>query len=831
MANPYPWTTEKTFKNKIRILHRARTVSSAAAVVLSLVFSPLALIAMAWGQFSYRRMNDSFKWRGKFLFVLGAVLMFVWTLLKWNPFIGFYNLMKQFGAEADVSMSESIRVYLLNGLPIALMFVGIAVLFMNWYLEYTGRRYLYASAPNMFQKRKVKKAREKFMNDDLDPNVFEIGVVKTDVLPWRENRRGMVVGTDFRNLKHGYLIGANGTGKTIAAMNIAAEYVDAGWCIIFPDFKGDRKTENMLAAIAREKNVPFYSFWSSSTDTGFNYDPLKGVTDISPASIIITAFDFPTDGPAKHYTDQAEKYLALQFSVLGQFTEMNENESTFDWLLRTMNPDTLLTMLKPAMGGRDKDRAAEAKRLAMEIGGIKRNDLSGLEANLSKMVNTMGAKMRPQEHMINFRKAAEEKAIVYFGLPSSGDKIVMRALGALIIRDMVSFTSERQNIVGEDVGNPVLVMPDEASQLQEKAEAMLEILQQGRSAKVMMFPAMQTFGAFTEKFIRELLGNSPTSVVLRVSDEVTAARISDTLGTMVVRSERRDTQSAMDALGAEQQVATGTGAGTLMEGPRIPANTIKELSNQTALVFFPESSTQATVKKPRRGRVRGDEVRSDIPTTYLFSRQYILDAENDTEVTRLMLRHTLGLEDEYVDASVPLEEYPDIPWADDTGAKVPANDSPFDGDVPDTGEHPGKLASSYEDAVSDEALFDEPQDEAPVLGEEPVEEYWEPEDGPDHSDAFNDDIGITPVEVVQPFSNENVGVESGDGEPVGVEDSEDEWGAPEETTIDHVETDDPSMRGYQGALPESSNSRAKSAPVKKENKVDDSSEENDDGLW
>lgn len=645
MARPYPWDVEKTFSARLRILYRLKMFVSPFASIIILLTGPLAFIAVLWGYLRFKNANDSYKIRPMWIGLIGLVSSVVmYGIFGWVPIAGFVTVIGSLIAGNALVIPLILTQFAFHGLPFALIVGAIWLYLLGKYHEYASRAYLRSSNVTKSQIKKMEKVEEMFASSTLDPDRFEIGYVKNDIIPWRQNRRGMVVGTEFENLKHGYLAGANGTGKTIAAMNIAAEYVENGWSVVFPDFKGDRKTENMLAAIAKENNVPFYSFWSNNNDTGFHYDPLMGVTDISPASIIVTAFDFVTEGPAKYYTDQVEKYLAIQFTVLKDFDGGGKraDESLMDWLLRTSDPEVLTNMLKPAAGGRDKDKAADARILQAQIKSIKRSDLSGLEANLSKMINTIGNRMRPSEHMIDLRKAAEEKAIVYFGLPSSGDKIVMRALGSLVLRDLVAMASERQAIVGGDIGTPVLIMPDEVSQLQEKAEVMLELLQQGRSAKMMLFPAMQTFGSFTEKFIRELMGNSPTAVVLKVTDFMTAQLISENLGTTIVRAERREISSEQDAIGTETQTFSGRGSGNLEIGPRVPIDEITNLPRFTAFVYFPESGDKATIEKPKKSRVKGDLTSRDIPTTRLLTRDYVLAAEDDINIVKEMLQRSLS---------------------------------------------------------------------------------------------------------------------------------------------------------------------------------------------
>lgn len=718
MPNAYPWSVEKSFRAQMRVRKTARDISVAFMVLSGLVLSPLSFVAFLVAVVGFRTSNNNWRVRGRIMMAMAILLaLLFYGLLRLNPITGITEFLYSFGDKRQGDGSFPLIEYLIYGFPISLFFAGLAAYFANGYFELLGRRYLDNSQPSFVDKLRIKKNSKKFKDDDLNDSKLEVGVVIDDLLPWRQNRRGMIVGTDFDRVKHGYVIGANGTGKTITEMNMAAEYSAAGWSIVFPDFKGDKKTENMLAAIAKERGVPFYSFWSNSTDTGLHYDPLTGVTDISPASIIITAFDFATEGPAAFYTDQCEKYLALQFAAL-DYLEKNADESTFDWLLKTCDPKVLANLLTPVAGSKDGEVRNHVKRLIIEIKQVDRKYLSRLEANLSKVINTVGVRMRPGENMINFRKTSEQQAIVYFGLPSSGDKTVMRALGSLIIRDLVSFASERQGIENANVGTPVLIMPDEASQLQEKADTMLELLQQGRSARMMLFPAMQTFSSFSEKFIRELLGNSPTSIVFRVSDEVTTARLTETFRDMYVRQERRDSTTSTDFLGSEQQTFSSGSAGTIQSGPRISKGDIGDLENQTALVHFPESSRQATVKKPHKGRVKNPVEYTDIPTTLMVSRDYILEAENDYNLPREMLAKTLGAP--IVASTVELDSFDLDNEFYEAPSEEPENES-FDDDVVET-------VNSVEEPVVESDDTDEwgnPVDESEINSSGSVEGFSE----------------------------------------------------------------------------------------------------------
>lgn len=757
----YPWAREKSFSFEIAQLKKARAVTGVLLFLASVVLSPLTAIVAGVLYLRFRVKNDLPRVWSWVTMVFSVVLsLIVYLGFQITPVDGTVRLVKTFGDLSSESWSSALPGYLFTGLPLGLFFAGLFGVVACTLLDLRARRYLGKSKPTIVQEVRGKRAAKGFTSDAVNSGkMLRVGVLADDLLPWRECHRGMVVGAPFNKLKHGLMVGANGTGKTIAAMNVVTEYVDGKWSVVYPDFKGDPRTENMLAAIARERGVPFYSFWSNNTMTGFNYDPVRGSLNEAPASVLVTAFDFSTEGDGAYYTDEAEKYLALQFRVYREFAKHDPtaNESVMDWLLRTMSPKVLEQEIAPAMGSKDKERVAAARALREQIKGIDPRPLSRLQANLSKVVNSIGPKMRPSNHMIELRKAVDEGAIVYFGLPSAGDKTVMRALGALIIRDLVAMTAERFQESSEGRTN-VLVMPDEASQLGEKADTMLEILTQGRSAGVMIFPVMQTFAQFTDKFIRELLGNSPTSVVMRVTDVDTVIKLSEAMGSMNVREERTDTQGRDSSMGMETQEGTGARMGTITLGPRVLPDDIMDLENRHALVFFPESPGRATVRKPFLKRLRRDETKRDIPTTQIISRQFILDAEEDQSITAEVLRGALGKDFEEVDTTREAVPADNVPEAKPKYAVSDAD--PFDSWMSheESGEDEKEVVAepAEENGAGDEAPFvDEPSEE--LLGYSVDEEEVQkdvPAEPVTDADDFADEVQENIVDTEEPAVTE-----------------------------------------------------------------------------
>lgn len=654
MANPYPWYQEKTHKNLIRIYKWSRNGSLFVTIPVAIVFSVLSLFVYFSGRAWARLRNDAPQRVPQFIMALSVIAASImYGIFSITPIDGIAGLAQSVTDDNDMTFGQALLQYLFIGLPISTFFAAITLLFDNKKLEYTARRYLEDTRdkPNLLrytlaEKLRIKKNSKKFAESDLDPDNMEIGVVVGDVLPWRRSHIGHIVGSRFSQIMHALFVGGTNSGKTVLAMNYIAECVENGWAIFLPDFKGSRKTEAMLATIAYQNDVPFYSFWSSTRDTGFHYDPLQGPRGLPPVDVFITALGFSTSGDSEHFTSIVNTYLNNQFRALEEnLVEIREDESTFDWLWRTSDPEKFVEELKASAGRNDEHIRNTSREISDKVRSIKLNDLAGYRSRLNNIIDTVGHKMRPKETSIDLRHVAREQGVVYFGLPSSGDKMVMRALGALIVRDAVAMMNERESGHDDD-DTPVLVIADEAPQLKESAELFLEFFQMGRSANIFAALIVQTIAQFDDKFIREVLGNNPSIFALKTSDIQTVDYFVEHFGEIPVRGERRNTSTDTETFGVETQVSSNTGMGEISEAARITRKEFDDLLPRQFFAYLPNSRvkkgkstvSQATLKRsPRGNRVKNDEAKKDIPTALAVSRDYLLQGEDDKDIANEML--------------------------------------------------------------------------------------------------------------------------------------------------------------------------------------------------
>lgn len=649
MPTAYPWKIEKTHQTRLRWLKLLKRIGMVTLIVAAIVFSPIALIVYLGGILWFRQINDSPARAPVHVFLISAVALGLEVLFKVNPFdgiAGMFHLLMSHDRMSGSEIQSTIITYIFVGLPVSSLLASLVMWVSNQHLEYGSRRYLNDTFTrrNWTQMLRWKRNEKLFRENKLSPENLELGLVSNDVLPWRRGRIGMIVGLAFRRIRHAMIIGGTGSGKTILATNYFAEFIENRWAGIFPDFKGSRKTEAILASIAKENHVPFYSFWVSDRDTGFHYDPLDGPRGLPPVSVFLLALGFSTEGDSEHYTSLVTTYLNNQFRALeeGFIPRDKTSESTFDVLWKTSDPKKFKDLLSGVAGSSNSEKAKTARSIATKIEGIQISDLSGYRSRLNNVIDTVGDKMRPSKHSIDLREAVDQEAIVYFGLPSTGDKTVMRAIGSLIVRDVVSMIGEREMANSDDVV-PALFMPDEFSQLEDACDLLLEVIQQGRNSKILSAPIAQTLAALSDKFVAEMLGNDPILAVMRASDNTDSGTL-DTLSahfdTMTTITERRDRNTKMDAFGVESQTVSGGGMNIVEDGePRIAPKNIKELKDHEFLAYMSPSPNQATLRKGRN-RVRKDAVIGDIPTALVVSRDYILEAEVDTSIADEMVALT-----------------------------------------------------------------------------------------------------------------------------------------------------------------------------------------------
>lgn len=529
----YPWKQRKYRSTTRALSGPLRRVSTVLWPLAAIISIGLTLIARFWATRGFAKVNDHWAKRGVMMVLIGLILL---------PLIGapaqlghaWADLIRAIDGSGDSSTLSSIIRAALAGLPIGLILQGLSSMMDSFDFDVSGERYLEPTRPTLRTKRRAKKSTTALESGNAaSKEMVPFGVVVGDPIPFRTPRYGMVLDRRFTTLGHGSVVGANGTGKTVLAIQLGYTAVEHGAALIYVDFKASMRTYKAVKAIADDQGASFQFFTSGlNLDTTSWYDPLAWEGDAADkASMLITSFNFPETGDASYYRNQAETWLVLCFQVL-EFVGLNEGESTFDYLLAVTDPVELKGRMTPMRNSRDP-QAREAYQSFMDRASRTAvKDLSGLYSNLSTVVHSGGEQLRPQGRTkpVSLADAARDGGVVYVGLSPSINDVALKILGSLVIRDLSVLSGKRMHQHDVDQLRPVMLIIDEASRLGHRAVVVETVLATSREGRIFLWSFTQSFSTWPVSTITELNTNANTKVAFRTQDPDTRKALEQELG-------------------------------------------------------------------------------------------------------------------------------------------------------------------------------------------------------------------------------------------------------------------------------------------------------------
>ncbi len=424
----------------------------------------------------------------------------------------------------------------------------------------------------------------------------EIGDL-TQIRSFFHEQRALPIGLDVKTgsivsvsetqrTAHVLVIGATGTGKTTAMMNMILHAIRHNHPCVIVDPKGEDSTLDEVIALGRKLDPGFdqrFQLFSMSKPTqSYSYNPLKHGNANQLKDRVMEAL-----------TWSEQYYQSVAGSFLSELTAVMEylgRPLTLSKISRILSfkeeQAELLNALKDQFQSKPgNDRALELREaLGAFFGKNKEDALSGLAAQISILNNhTFGSLLsfESAKNEIDFREARSTKKISYFQLDTLGNADSARRLGRMIIEDLKSLASEvykKEQDSGTRVFFPVFI--DEFGSFATKE--FIEFLKQSRGAKFgihLFCQGLEDLDSVSPEFRRQVISNTMTKIGLRMDDHETVNEICATAGTF-------------DALEQSYQVegnllVTKTGMGNLRHTKQmqIEHDVFKQLRTGEAVVI------------------------------------------------------------------------------------------------------------------------------------------------------------------------------------------------------------------------------------------------------
>ena len=318
--------------------------------------------------------------------------------------------------------------------------------------------------------------------------------------------------------RHIYIIGSSGTGKTSLLVNMVAQAQEKGYCVHVIDPHGDMAYDLVECLPERLEEMIFL-------------DPLKVRFSINP-------FELPP------YRDEYERAMLVE-RIIGQIVDVMKRifgarywgpslNRTFQNVARTLylrdDSPTFEDILNVLLGKFENKNFVKEKafeELRKELKKIPPERFDAVINKVDPFVKNALLRMLfcSKKSTIDFKELLQPKRLVIWRLAKAEiTEMNMQMIGSALITKLWFYCASR----AREERNPVLLVIDEFQNF-----AFLETLQvmiaEARKFGIGLILSHQHTKQLTEELLGEVLGNTATKIIFRVSgdDALTLARSID----------------------------------------------------------------------------------------------------------------------------------------------------------------------------------------------------------------------------------------------------------------------------------------------------------------
>lgn len=362
---------------------------------------------------------------------------------------------------------------------------------------------------------------------------------------------GRQVWIDYENLmRHVFIIGQSGVGKTVAASLLMCQHIQNGGGLLFIDGKVDASNIMQIyqfcAWAGREKD--FRVINPDDPENSNTYNPLCDGDPDEKAARLLSLIPGTEGSPgADHYKQEANQGLTTLFMALNK---SGLSHHMMDISVLLMNADALEELKRKlettAPGSKeslnynlflDKFRHPANDQRNPNAGGIDMKKLKdtfgGIGGRLFQFgTGKFGEIMNTYDPDVRIYEAVRKNQIVYVALPTMGKDVAAENFGKIVIGDLRTAVSWLQKLpVNERPWPPFMCFCDEAGSYVGRSWPRL--FEQARSAQIFMMPAVQTmanFKAVSDELSEMVKGNSWTKIYFKIGTDESAKEAAEEIG-------------------------------------------------------------------------------------------------------------------------------------------------------------------------------------------------------------------------------------------------------------------------------------------------------------
>lgn len=343
-------------------------------------------------------------------------------------------------------------------------------------------------------------------------------------------------------MRHLFIIGQSGVGKTVLGEFIMAQHIMNGGGMMMIDGKMDSKNLQAIYSYAKwaGREDDLYVINPGNPDMSNSYNPIgTGDPDEVAARNLLLIPSTESSPGADHYKQEANQALTTLISAL-QKSGMSYTFIDLSILMMSAKALLYLESLIPESEEKtnysiflDKFRIVDkegnstidTKRLKETFGGIGGRMFTFGSGKFGRVTNHTSPD-------ISLFDAMSNKKIVYIALPTMGKDNAAQNFGRMAVGDMRTAISWLQALPEDQKPwPPFLGFFDEAGSYVN--DGWSRKFEQSRSARVILMPAIQTLAnldAISPELQEMVIGNTWTKVYFKLGTDDSAVRVAEAIG-------------------------------------------------------------------------------------------------------------------------------------------------------------------------------------------------------------------------------------------------------------------------------------------------------------
>ena len=353
---------------------------------------------------------------------------------------------------------------------------------------------------------------------------------------------------DEHLMRHVFILGQSGVGKTVAASLLMFQQIQRGGGLLFIDGKIDASNQEQIYHYCcyAGRQHDFLVINPDDPANSNTYNPvLFGDADEKADGILQLIPSTEANPGADFYKQEAKQALTTLIRAL-QTAKLAYN--VIDLTVLLMNGNALLELEnKLAMAA---PGSAELKEFTLFLdkfrltatkdnpgGGVDMKKLKDVFGGIGGRLYSFGTGkfgqiMNTYDPDVRLFDAIRENKVVYVALPTMGKDTTARNFGRVVIADLRTSISWLMKLpVHERPWPPFMAFCDEAGSYVN--DAWSRIPEQSRAAHVFFVPAAQTcanFQAISDELYEMVIGNAWTKLIFKIGTQASALEGAELIG-------------------------------------------------------------------------------------------------------------------------------------------------------------------------------------------------------------------------------------------------------------------------------------------------------------